>query len=462
MNAVKSVNAARTTDDWRTLDRSHHLHPFTDLEKYAKSGGRIISRAEHIYIYDSDGNEVLDGMSGLWCCNLGYSQPRIVAAVSEQLQRLPYYNSFFNCSNEPAVALAQALAKITPKQFQHFFFTSSGSEANDTNIRIVHRYYELLGQPNKKQIISRRNAYHGSTIASASLSGMPHMHKQITRLDYVHHIQQPFWYKEGGELSPAEFGLRAAHELELKIDELGEENVAAFIAEPIQGAGGVIVPPDTYWPAIQKICDERDILFISDEVICGFGRTGNWFGCETFETKPDLMTFAKGVTGGFQPLGGVAVSDKVSQVLTAGGGEFAHGYTYSGHPAACAAALATLDILQTENVIEHVATDVGRHFSTAVRELRHHPIVGEVRTAGMLAAFELVADKGSRKVLAADNAGTTFARDAAVRNGLMVRAVGDALITAPPLVCTNDEIDIIIERLGRALDETAAEFGIKN
>jgi len=448
------------TSELQALDRSHHLHPFTDLHNYAQSGGRIISQAEHIYIRDSDGREILDGMSGLWCCNLGYSQPKIVAAVTEQLNTLPYYNSFFNCSNSTAVALANYLVDVTPKQFNHMFFTSSGSEANDTNIRIVHRYYDLLDKPNKKQIISRRNAYHGSTIAAASLGGMDLMHKQTISLPYVHHVQQPYWYKEGGSSDVDEFGVAAARTLEQKINELGEENVAAFIAEPIQGAGGVIVPPKTYWPEIQRICDERDILFISDEVICGFGRTGKWFGSDTYATRPDLITFAKGVTGGYQPLGGVAVSDRVADVLTAGGGEFAHGFTYSGHPAACAAAIATLDILTGEQVIDYVETKISPYFGARCRELADHPIVGEVRTTGMLAAFELVKDKNSRERLAPDAQAAVFCRDAAVNNGLMIRAVGDAIISAPPLICNKEEVNMLIERLVKALDATATEFGI--
>ena len=451
----------RQTDSLHKLDKSHHLHPFTDLQQYAKSGGPVFSRAEHIYIRDTDGREILDGMSGLWCCNLGYSQPTIVSAVTKQLQQLPYYNSFFGCTNDAAVALAGRLVDVTPKQFNHFFFTSSGSEANDTNIRIVHRYFDLIGKPNKKHIISRQSAYHGSTIAAASLGGMTAMHKQFTGLSYVHHVMQPYWYKDGGDLSPEEFGLVAARSLQQKIDELGAENVAAFIAEPIQGAGGVIVPPSTYWPAIRQICSERDILFISDEVICGFGRTGNWFGCETYGIEPDLMTFAKGVTNGFQPLGGVAVGDKIADALTSGGGEFTHGYTYSGHPVACAAASATLEIMADQHICENVATEIGPYLGERARELAEHPIVGEVRTTGMLAAFELVKDKNSREKLAPDGGGGAHCRDAAIHNNLMVRAVGDSIITAPPLICSRDEIDMLIDRLTRALDHTAAEFGVK-
>ncbi|MEQ9395783.1 aminotransferase [Haliea sp.] len=445
----------------RDLDRSHHFHPFTDLRDYAAHGGRIVNRAEHIYIHDTDGNKMLDGMSGLWCCNLGYSQHQIVEAIYRQLQELPFYNNFFRCSNQPAVELARALVDITPERFNHVFFTNSGSEANDTNIRLVHRYYDLLGKPNKKHFISRKNAYHGSTIAAGSLGGMNAMHQQAWGLNYVHHINQPHWFAEGGDLSPEEFGVKVARELEQKIDELGEDNVAAFIAEPIQGAGGVIVPPDSYWPEIQRICDQRDILLIADEVICGFGRTGEWFGSDTYQIKPQLMTFAKAITNGYIPLGGVMISDQIADVLLAHGGEFAHGLTYSGHPASCAAGLATLKTLHETNIIQTAADNIAPHFQRRLRELESHPIVGQVRGRGMFAAVELVRDKGSRERLAPDSQAAVYCRDRANSNGLMVRQTGDAMITAPPLVCSTAEIDILVEKLHQALDETAAHYGVK-
>ncbi|ANO50096.1 aminotransferase [Woeseia oceani] len=443
------------------LDRLHHLHPFTDLQQYANKGGRVVSRAEHIYIFDATDKKIMDGMSGLWCCNLGYSQPTIVAAITEQLQTLPYYNSFFNCSNEAAITLAAELADVMPSGFNRFFFTNSGSEANDTNIRLVHRYFDILEKPQKRIFISRKNAYHGSTIAASSLGGMSAMHKQITGLTYVEHIEQPYWFENGGSNTPEEYGLIAARALEAKIDELGEENVAAFIAEPIQGAGGVIVPPTSYWPEIQRICDERDILLISDEVICGFGRTGNWFGCETYGMKPDLITFAKGVSNGFQPLGGVAVSDKVANVITTSDGEFAHGFTYSGHPAACAAGIATIALLRDSGILEHTRQHLGPYFRQRCQELSEHAIVGEVRTQGMLAAFELVKNKDSKERLGPDGSGAQFARDCAIESGLMVRAVGDSIISAPPFVCSNDEINILIDRLVAALDAASDEFGVR-
>ena len=454
------MNMTVDTSTLRQLDQAHHLHPFTDLQDYSEHGGRIMSRAEHIYIYDSDGHRMLDGMSGLWCCNLGYSQKGIIEAIYSQLQELPYYNNFFQCSNQPAAELARALVEVTPAHLHHVFFTNSGSEANDTNLRLAHRYYQLQGKPEKKLIISRKNAYHGSTIAAASLGGMGPMHKQTNGLDYVHHINQPHWFEEGGDESPEEFGIRVARELETKIDELGEEKVAAFIAEPVQGAGGVIVPPDSYWPETRRICNERDILLIMDEVICGFGRTGNWFGCETYGLEPDLLTFAKAVTNGYMPLGGVMVSDRISDVLLSGGGEFAHGLTYSGHPVACAAGLATIQALRDSNVIQTSGTEVAPHVQARLRELEDHRSVGQVRGRGMFAAVELVRDKDSRERLAPESEGAVFCRNSANAGGLMVRQTGDAMIMAPPLVCNTQEIDSLVDMLGEALDKTAAHYGV--
>lgn len=455
------MNATLETTQLRQLDQQHHLHPFTDFRDYAANGGRIVSRAEHIYIYDSDGNKIQDAMSGLWCCSLGYSQDGIKKAVANQLMELPFYNNFFKCSNQPAVELATRLCEMTPANFNKVFFTNSGSEANDTQIKFVHRYYELLGKPSKRLIISRKNAYHGSTIAAASLGGMSAMHEQTQGLDYIRHIEQPYWYELGGDISPDEFGLWAANELAKKIDELGEDNVAAFIAEPIQGAGGVIVPPDTYWPAVQKILDERDILFISDEVICGFGRTGNLFGFQTYDTKPDLITFAKAVTNGYMPLGGSLVSDKVADVLLGHGGEFAHGLTYSGHPASCAAGLATMDVLENTPILESSSNELAPYFSQALESLVDHPVVGQVRSKGLVAAVELVKDKGSRERLAPESAGAVYTRDRAIENGLMVRQTGDAMIMSPPFVTSTEEVDALLSKLTSALDKTAAFYNVK-
>ena len=441
-------------------DRAALLHPFTDFAAHKRSGGRAFVAAEHIHLTDAEGKQYMDGMSGLWCVNLGYSQPKIVRAVTEQLERLPYYNSFFNCTTDTTIEMAGRLAAVLPEGFNHVFFTNSGSEANDTNIRLAHRYFDLIGQPCRKHIISRRNAYHGSTIAAASLGGMSSMHKQFTGLPYVHHIEQPYAFENAAELGDEAYGKAAAQHLSEKIDELGEANVAAFIGEPIQGAGGLIMPPQSYWTEIGRICAERGVLLISDEVICGFGRTGEWFGCQTYGAQPDLITFAKAVTNGFQPLGGVAVADKIAAVLTTQGGEFAHGFTYSGHPAACAAGLATLDIYQETAIVEKVRQDTAHYWRDRWGALIDHPIVGEARAQGLLGALELVRDKAARQRLDADNRAAIHCRNAAIGNGLMVRQVGDAIISAPPLIISREEIDLLIERLASALDATAKHYGL--
>ncbi len=449
-----------TSDSLRDLDRRQYLHPFTDLAAYRKSGGRVYAKGEGIYIEDVEGRRLLDGMSGLWCTNLGYSQPKIVDAVAGQLERLPYYNSFFGCTNEAAVKLVNALLEIAPPGFNHVFLTNSGSEANDTNIRLVHRYFDLIGKPEKKIILSRENAYHGSTIAAASLGGMDTMHAQFDPLPYVHHVRQPYWFGEGGDLAPDEFGIRAAEAVAEKIDELGAHRVAAFIGEPVQCAGGVIVPPETYWPAVQKILDDRDVLFISDEVICAFGRLGRWFGFEHFGTRPDLVAFAKGVTNGYQPLAGVIVGDRIADVLTGGGGEFAHGFTWSGHPAACAAGVATLGLYHELATNEYVARTIAPYWSARLAELEGHRVVGEARSLGMLGCIELVRDAPTRTRLEAQHNAGLICRDAAVDSGLMLRAVKDTIISAPPLVCTKEELDVLFDRLLQALDITAAHYGI--
>ena len=454
------MSKVRTTEEWKALDAKSHLHPFTDFNEHAKTRGRIIERAEHIYIYDTDGNKFLDGMSGLWCCSLCYSQPKIADAVQRQFQQLPYYNNFFQCSNAPAVELADRLVSMAPEQFSHVFFTNSGSEANDTNIRLVRRYWDLQNKPNKRIILSRNNAYHGSTIASASLGGFEFVHNQFEKLHYIEHIVDPNWYKNGGDLSPEEFGIQAARALEKKIDELGEDNIAAFIAEPLQGAGGVIVPPDSYWPEVSRILKARNILFISDEVICGFGRTGQLFGCQTYATEPDLITFAKAVTNGFQPLGGVLVSEKVASVVMASGGEFGHGFTYSGHPIACAAALATLDIMESENITDRVRSDIGPYLQKRWAELAEHPIVGHTRGVGMVGSLELVRNKETRERLAPGQMSGGVCRSNSIASGLVMRAVGDSMIIAPPLICSHAEIDLLIERATNALDKTAEHFKV--
>ena len=349
--------------------------------------------------------------------------------------------------------------ELTPPQFNYVFFTGSGSEANDTFLRMARRYWDLKGQPQRKIVISRWNGYHGSTVAGASLGGMKAMHGQggLPIPDIVH-IEQPYWFECGGDLTPEAFGHKAAAALETKILELGPERIAAFIAEPVQGAGGVIIPPDSYWPRVQQIIDKYGILFCSDEVICGFGRTGQWFGCEHFGTRPDFLTLAKAITSGYMPLGGLMVADKVAQVLIDQGGEFFHGFTYSGHPVACAVALANLELMKSTDIVRRVRDEIAPYWRKQFLGLADHPLVGEARTLGLFGALELVPHKPSRDYF--PNRGTvgTRARDLCVQNGLVMRAVWDTLIAAPPLVIRREEIDELVLKARRTLDQLHAEL----
>jgi putrescine aminotransferase len=452
-----STTTARTTAAWQQLDRQHYLHPFTDFKSLAAKGSRVIVKAEGVYLYDSEGNRILDGMAGLWCVNVGYGRKELAEAAYRQLLELPYYNSFFQTAHPPAIELAKQLVDLTPPQFNHVFFTGSGSEGNDTVVRLVRRYWDLLGQPERKVIVSRVNAYHGSTMAGASLGGMAFMHEQggLPIPDIVH-IPQPYWYADGGSLSPAEFGLKAAQALEAKILEIGPHRIAAFIGEPIQGAGGVIIPPDTYWPEIQRICDHYGILLLADEVICGFGRTGHWFGSDRFGIRPDVMTIAKGLSSGYLPIGGVMVADRVADVLIEQGGEFAHGFTYSGHPAACAVASANLALIQQEGLVERTRDETGPYLAKKWRELAEHPLVGEARSTGLIGALELVRDKGTRTFFDKRGEVGTICRDFCFQNGLIMRAVRDTMIISPPLVISLAQIDELAEKARRCLDLTYA------
>ena len=441
--------------DLQELDKDHHLHPFTDHKELHEKKSRIITRADGVYIYDADGNKILDGMSGLWCVNAGYGRDELVHAAATQMRELPYYNNFFQCAHPPSIELAAMLKEVSPPQFNRVFFAGSGSESNDTIVRMVRRYWDLLGQPERHTIISRDNAYHGSTVAAASLGGMKPMHQQGgLPIPGIVHVDQPYWFGSDRSLSPDEFGLLAAKSLEDKINELGADKVAAFIAEPIQGAGGVIIPPDSYWPEVQRICDEYGILLISDEVITGFGRLGEWFGADYFGIKPDLMPFAKGVTSGYLPLGGVMISDRISDVLIDKGGEFYHGYTYSGHPAACAVAIANLQILQRENLIERIKNDIGPYLQEGWKKLGDHPLVGETRMVGLMGAIELVKSKEPMQRFDEDQGVGTICRDFLVGNGLVMRAVGDTIVAAPPFVLSHEEADKMIEITRRCLDLT--------
>jgi len=448
-----------STNEWQALDSAHHMAPFTDYGDLRQKGARIITHAEGHYIYDSDGNRILDGMAGLWCVNVGYGRPELVEAAATQMAKLPYYNNFFRTSNQPVAELSAKLAEITPDGLSNVFYANSGSEANDTIIRMVRHYWALEGKPEKRVIISREFGYHGSTIMSASLGGMKGMHDQAANEPGFAHIRPPYGFLHQGNQDEAEFAANAASWLEDKIIEIGASNVAAFVAEPIQGAGGVIVPPAGYFKHIQEICRRHDILFVADEVITGFGRTGQWFASQTMELEPDMMALAKGLTSGYVPMSAVMVGDRVANKLVADGGEFYHGFTYSGHPVAAAVALANLELIEREDMITRVREDTGPYLAEALAPLAEHRIVGEIRTFGVLAAIELVKSKDGPEMFEDTGATGVICRDHAINRGLMMRAVRDAMILSPALTYSRADIDETVRIAAQALDATADQIG---
>jgi putrescine aminotransferase len=451
---LKMLDDIKNTVDWRALDAAHHLHPFTDHKALHAGRVRVITGADGVFLLDSDGNRLLDGMAGLWCVAAGYSRPELVAAASAQMSKLPYYNTFFKTTNEPAIALAARLAAIAPAGLDHAFFASSGSEAVDTAIRTARVFWQTLGKPAKKIIIGREYGYHGSTTLGASAGGMVDMHRQAGDMPGFVQVLPPYWYGYGGQMSEAEFGIYAAKQVENKIHELGADNIAAFIGEPLQGAGGVIIPPDTYWPEINRICQENDILLIADEVICGFGRTGKMFGSDTFGIQPDMMTTAKAITSGYLPLSAVLVGNRVADVLINETGEYYHGFTYSGHPVACALALANLDIIEREGLVARAAT-VGQELREKLRAaLADHPMVGEIRGVGLIGAIELVADKRTRRFFDKRGQTGTICRDYCFENNLIMRAVRDTMVYSPPLIISPDEVDQLVARATRSIEQT--------
>ena len=443
------------------LDAAHHLHPFNDNAALAKKGTRVLTRGEGCYVWDAEGNRLLDAFAGLWCVNIGYGRPELGAAAARQMTQLAYYNSFFQCTTEPTIRLAAKLAELAPGDINHAFFMNSGSEANDTILRLVRHFWAVQDQPRKNIFIGRHNGYHGTTMAGASLGGMAGMHKQGgLPIPDIHHIDPPFWFADGGDMDPDEYGLVAARRLEAKILELGPERVAAFIGEPIMGAIGVYIPPKTYWPEIERICRKYDVLLVADEVICGFGRTGEWFAADYFGFMPDVMTLAKGITSGYIPLGAAMFNDRVAGVLANQGGELAHGCTYSGHPVCTAVALENIRILQEEKIIETCKTDTAPYLAQRWAELGEHRLVGEARIAGMVGALELVPDKRKRAFFEDRGAVGQLCRDKALANGLILRATYDAMLLSPPLIISHAQVDELFQKTWKALNETAETLGM--
>ncbi len=442
----------------RRLDVAHHLPGQTDYRLQAEQGGsRIITRASGCTIHDAEGNAILDGMAGLWCVNAGYGREELARAAYEQMEELPYYNTFFRTASAPAVRLAAAIAERLGHDLDHVFFNSSGSEANDTALRLVRHYWALRGEPARRVVIGRWNGYHGSTVAGASLGGMKAMHGQGgLPIPGIEHIMQPYLFGDAFGEEPAAFAARAALALEERILQIGAGNVAAFIGEPVQGAGGVIIPPPGYWQQVAAICRKYGVLLISDEVICGFGRLGQWFGFQHFGVRPDIVSMAKGLSSGYLPISATAVAAPIVAALREAGGEFVHGYTYSGHPTCAAVALKNLEIIARERLVERTREDSGPYLARALDRLREHGLVGEARSLGLIGAIEIVARPDSNQRFGGkEGTAGPMVRDLCIRRGLMVRAIRDSVVFCPPLIITHAEIDRLVDTIRTALDEAA-------
>ncbi|WP_066566942.1 aspartate aminotransferase family protein [Snodgrassella sp. CFCC 13594] len=436
-------------------DTQHHLHPFSDNAALKNEGVRVMTHAKGIYVYDDEGNKITDGMAGLWCVNIGYGRKELANVAKKQMETLPFYNTFFKTTHPAVIELTSKLMEITPEGFNHVFYTGSGSESVDTMMRMVRHYWSSIGKPEKKVIIGRWNGYHGSTIGGTSLGGMKSMHEQGgLPIANVVHIEQPWYYGLAqNDESVEAFGIRAANWLEDKIKEIGADKIAAFVGEPIQGAGGVIIPPKTYWPRIQELCRQYDILLVADEVICGYGRTGHWFGHEAFGFQPDIFTTAKGLSSGYLPIGAVLVNDKVTDGLLAGG-EFNHGFTYSGHPVSAAVAKANLDILDEEGVVKKVHDKTGPYMKQRWKEtFSGFKYVDDVRSEGLMCGFTLVKDKNTRELFPNPGEMGLMCRDIFFKNNLIMRACGDHIVAAPPLIITKKEIDKMLATAAECLRE---------
>ncbi len=416
-----------------------------------RQGTGIIVSGEGCYLTDATGRRLLDGLAGLWCVNVGYGRREIIEAVHRQMAQLPYYCSFFNTTNEPAIRLAERLAKLAPPRLNHTLFCNSGSEANESALKIIRSWQKLRGKPAKTKILSRTFSYHGVTLATTSMTGLPSCYQPFDLpLPGFIHVPGPHPYGANSTLDPLAYGEWCLEETARVIEREGAETIAALFIEPVQGAGGVIVPPDGYLPALRRLCREKDILFVADEVITGFGRLGAWFASALWELDPDLMTLAKGITSGYLPLGATMVSDEMAADLIKGG-YFAHGSTYGSHPTTAAAALANLDVLENDKLIPRVRDEVGPYFQQKLREFAGHPAVGEVRGYALIGALELLPRAGRAALTP-----TTFlgARAAGIARdeGVIVRGIRDLIAISPPFVITTKEIDLLFAAVRRTLD----------
>ncbi|WP_181699138.1 aminotransferase [Chthonobacter albigriseus] len=444
----------------QTRDVEALLHPYTPLHTLRQNGPLVLESGKGIYVTDTQGNEYIEGMAGLWCAGLGFGDEELIEAATEQLKRLPYYHLFGGKGFEPAIELAEKLKAIAPVPIDKVLFCSSGSEANDTQVKLAWYLNNALGRPEKKKIISRIKGYHGVTVMSGSLTGLPNNHRDFDLpVDRVLHADCPHHYRYGepGE-SEDDFVQRLAANLRDLIEREGPETIAAMIAEPIMGAGGVIVPPEGYFAAIQPILDEHEIMLIDDEVICGFGRTGNWFGATTMGMRPTTMSVAKQLTASYVPLSAVLIPGWIYEAFEAQAakiGTFGHGYTYGGHPLGCAVGVKAIEIYERRNIVGRVQ-DLAPQFARRLSRLRDHPLVGETRFKGLVGGIELVADKATKRSFPAQlGVGGRLARFGEA-NRVIIRAIGDTLAVCPPMIITEDEIDELFDRIERTLDDGEA------
>lgn len=436
------------------------IHPYTNLARHPEVGPLMLTRAKGIYVYDERGKEYIEGMSGLWCAALGYGEEELVEAAASQMRTLSYTHLFAHKSHEPALRLAEKIKEISPIPVSKVLFSCSGSEANDTLIKLIWYANNARGRPNKKKIVSRRKAYHGATIATASLTGLPALHTDfdLPYGDRFLHADCPHFYREGrpGE-TEEEFATRLAASLEALIDREGAETIAAFIAEPIMGGGGVIVPPAGYFEKVNAVLARHDIPMISDEVICGFGRTGNMFGCETFRMKPDFLTLAKGLSSGYLPISAITLPEETYQAMVEESrklGSFGHGYTYGGHPVSAAVAIRTLELFEERRILDHVRA-ITPKFQARLTALKTHPLVGEAAGRGLIGAIEMVADKKTRRNFDPKHGLAFHLANCAQERGLILRPLaGDRVATCPPLIIDEDQIDALFDIFRRALDDT--------
>ncbi|MEK9743414.1 MAG: aminotransferase [Gammaproteobacteria bacterium] len=450
-----------TEELWRK-DRDHNIHPWTNFASFKNEGSLVMSHSEGPYVYDSDGNQFIDGIGGLWCVNIGYGRDEMAEAIADQVRQIPYYSTFNHLTTPPAATLAAKLAELAPGSLNHVFFGTGGSMANDTAVRIIHFYFNRLGKKNKKKIIARTDGYHGSTYLAMSMTGVTFDHQGFDLApDLVHHIPAPNCYRRPEGMTEEEFCDAKVADLENKILELGPENVACFIAEPIMGAGGVIVPPKGYHRKTREVCDKYEVLYISDEVVTGFGRLGHFFASEAvFDFVPDVITCAKGISSGYLPLSATILSEQIYDVISvpqAKGALFTHGFTYSGHPVVCAAGVKNIEIMERENICGHVR-DVGPYFESQLRTLLDYPIVGDVRGSHFMMCIENVADKATKEIFPAEVAiGQRIAHHCQQR-GLIVRPIAHLNVMSPPLILDRSQIDTVVSTLAKSIEATMDEL----